>query len=492
MSRLSRFFLRFVQVLIILTPIGVMTWLLSQAFVPRGVFFVRHEVNDLSPFVDPLLPDARARAPFQEEDGDWVQQITGDPVYFFAHPHRDFERADVELWFKNTGVPMVELGPLVNMAAESYDLRPIQNLRIDQSSWARLEQEGRVLLQREPVYDSLDAFFAAPPDRGRVATYHDALPDPYRISGYHSSPIEQTIDVSLRGFHEFVTYVKDETLRFDLRFMDMNREQVSDPVRAIVFNEDGDPVAEARAEDDGNVSDDARPSGLRELRLAAPLLPEGVYKVQLNVGRDIFFRSITSPQQKLTFLTNIYLADEVGYREPNKPVRFWTEAKHLRFVAGRAESMQEIQVGESVVRLTEPYVEYRQEILETGVVRVDVPRGDTIVRSDGHIAFSEGAWFHPDPVRLSADTDLDRLGVDFILTTYTPPMVVGEWFVRTVSFDTSRMAKEDETWKFVISAPGIDGVPAALQIGAIHMTWRGEPLTWRRFIDEIAEAIWTR
>ncbi len=487
---MRRFFLRLAQILIILTPVGVMAWLLYQEFVPSGVFLVRYRVGDRSPFIDHMVPDARVGAPFEEEDGDWVQQIIGDPVYFFVHPHHDFERADVELWFKNTSVPIVELGPLVNAAAESYDLQPIQNLRIDQSTWSRLEQNGLVLLQREPTYDSVDAFLADPPDRRRIATYHYALSDPYRIAGYQPSQTWQKVDVSLRGFHEFVTYIKDETLRFDIRFMDMNRKNGSDPVSALVFNEAGDPVAEAREADDGNVSDDARPSGLRGLLLDVPALPEGVYKVQLKAERDIFFRSIATPQQKLTFLTNIYLADEVAYREPNKPVRFWTEAKHLRFVTQHAESIQEIQVGGSVVRMTEPYFEERYEVPETGVVRVDVPRGDTMVRSDGHIAFSPEAWFNPDPIRLSADTDLDRLNVDFVMATYTPPKVVGEWFVQTVSFDTSQIVKEEGTSKFAISAPGVAELQTALLLGAIHMTWTKEPLTWRRFTDEIKEAIW--
>ena len=163
------FFLRCAQVLIVLIPVVVMGWLVRQAFVPSGVFVVTHRVGELSPFIDHLLPDARAPAPLQEEDGDWVQQIIGDPVYFFVHPHLDFERADVEVWFKNTGVPVVELGALVNVAGEVYDLKPMQNLRLDQSPWTRFEQDDLVLLQRESVYDSVDAFLADPPDRSRIA-----------------------------------------------------------------------------------------------------------------------------------------------------------------------------------------------------------------------------------------------------------------------------------------------------------------------------------
>jgi hypothetical protein len=479
--------IRLLQTGIIAAPIVLFLWLLNLELVPTGVFAVPHSVDELSPFIDQVLPDTRALPPYTDADGDTVQPVVGDPAYFFVHPHRHFDRVDVEVWFKNAHVPIVELGGLAQAAGEVYDLQPLQNLIIDRSSWERIDEHGMVLLQRNKTYESIDAFLADPPPRYKIATYHHTLSEPYRIAGYHPSGESRTIDVSLRGFHEFYTYIKDETLLFDFRFMDMNRKNGLDPVSIVVLNEQGSAVAEARVQDDGNISDDARPSVMRQALLEVPGLPEGVYKIHMRAERDIFFRTITTTQQKMTFLNNVYLGDEVAYREPSNPVRFWTEAKQLRFATQHADAMQEIRVGGAIVRVLEPYLEYRYAVPEAGVVQVDAPEGDAIVYADGHIAFSPEQFFNPDPVRLAASTDLDRLDVDYIIAEYAPPRREGNWFVQTVSFDATLLAKEEGTWKFAISVPGIEDIQGELLLGSLNMKFFRQPLTVHAIVAEIQE-----
>src|SRR3990167_1236856 len=101
---------RFVQAILWIIPTALFLWLLNNELVPSGAFAVERAANGRSPFLDRLLPDARLREAEQDQDGDWVIPIIGDPAFFFAHPHRDFETIEAEVWFKNTGVPIVELG----------------------------------------------------------------------------------------------------------------------------------------------------------------------------------------------------------------------------------------------------------------------------------------------------------------------------------------------------------------------------------------------
>ena len=264
-------FTRLFQCVIVTIPILLFGWLLTQWLVPSGVFFVSHIVGEESPFIDELQPGTRVIAP---QDG--AQSIVGDPVFFFVHPHRDFERIVLEVWFQNASVPIVELGALVTSHPESYELFPLQNRLIDESSWSRLDEDGMVLLQREKTYDSLADFFADPPLRDSVATYRTTFDVPYRLANYQPTSSVQTIDASLRGHQEFKTYIKNETLNFTFHYMDMNRDDGADVVRVTVFNEAGQPVVEARADDDGDAADDAIATGMETLELTASGLPEGV------------------------------------------------------------------------------------------------------------------------------------------------------------------------------------------------------------------------
>lgn len=476
---MTHMFVRFVQLTIVAIPVALFAWLLNRELVPTGTFVVAHAVGDASPFVDGLLPDARV-------DGGNV--IVDDPVFFFAHPHRHFDTVDAEVWFKNDAAPILELGGLGNAEAQAYDLKPLQNLLIDDSSWTRLDENGTVLLQRTPTYASVADFLAHPPPVSTVATYQAALPTPFVLAGYAPSAQTRAIDVSLRGYHEFKTYVKDETLRFDFAYMDMNRDDGADPVSLVVTDANGQPVGDARASDDGDLSDAARPSGLRHVALSVPNLPEGVYKVQMQSDRDIFWRTITTTQQKAVFLNNLFLGDEVGYKSVSGPVTFWTEAKHLMFATRHVEGLQGIVAGASSSRLVidEPYKSFALDVVGDGVQPVSTERGDLEVTADGHVAFSADMYFNPDPVRLTAQADLDRLGVDYVYATYVSPETRGDWKVARVTFDASRLVLDQGSWKFAFSAPGIKALGARVTVGQINMAWHRKPFTLTDLYDYVA------
>ena len=465
------FITRIIQLIIILIPLVIFVWLATQWFVPSGVFFVEHVVGEGSPFVDELGPSQRVG-----DAVDGKQAIISDPAFFFVHPHTDFEAVQLEVWFQNEELPIVELGALSGLDPDVYTLLPLHNLIIDESNWSRIEQDGLLLLQKEKVYDSIAEFFADPPSRNSVATYRTDYNVPYRISGYASTDRQQSIDVSLRGHHEFKTYIKDETLRFNFEYMDMNRDEGEDVVRITVFNEQGQPVAEARASDDGNSSDDARNSGLEYLELTAGGLAEGVYKVVMSTTRDIFFRSIKTPQQKIVFLNTVFIGDEVGYSEPPRGAELWTTVKWLRGQTRHAEGVQTLDGDTGSVEIEEPYQWYSLELTGTGVESVTVPYGDIEIVTDGKIAFSASQFFDPDPAPLSAYATLDQMEVDYVLAKYVSPRQEGEWLVADVGFLVDQIVSDEGTWKFSFSTPAIDALEASMIVHKTNIWFFKDPL----------------
>lgn len=461
---------RLIQLLLIAIPFGVMGWLLNLWFVPSGTFFVGHEVGQSSPFIDELKPETRVGEVYETSQGELAQAIVADPAFFFLHPHREdfFDQVVFDVWFQNEELPIVELGGLARVNPETFTLYPLHNRLIDESTWNRIDEDGLVLLQREQTHDSLADFFASPPSRDEVAVYRTSLDVPYRIDDYQPTSAVQTIDVSLRGHHEFKTYIKDETFYFTFGYMDMNRDEGEDVAQVTVFNEAGQPVAEARAADDGNVSDDAVvDQGLKTLVLNAYGLPEGVYKIVMNTTRDVFFRKIITSQQKIVFLNTIFIGDEIGYREPSEGATFYTEAKRLRFQTRHAEGVQTITADEQTFEIAQPYEWYTLTFLGEGLEGVAVPIGDVEIVTEGKFAFSPSQYFNPDPVALNAYTTIDQLGVDYVLAAYQSPRREGEWLVATVPFVTQDLYEEDQTWKFSFSTPLIDEIGAELLIHRI-------------------------
>jgi hypothetical protein len=468
------FLTRLIQLILIVIPFLVLGWLLNLWFVPGGEFVVKHVVGEASPFIDELKPETRVEEVFRNENGDAVQAIIADPAFFFIHPHREdfFDQLVFDVWFQNETLPIVEVGGLARSNPEIYTLYPLHNRLIDESSWNRIDEDGLVLLQREKRYESIVDFFAAPPSRDDVAVYRTTFDVPYRLSGYEPSETIQTIDLSLRGHHEFKTYIRDEKLIFTFSYMDMNRDDGEDGVQVTVFNEQGQPVAEARASDDGNTSNDAAvDSGLKALTLTAFGLPEGVYKVVMNTTRDVFFRKIQTPQQKIVFLNTLFIGDEIGYREPGQGGTFYTEAKRVRFQTRHAQGVQTIDAGEQTVEIAQPYEWYALAFSGEGIEKVTVPTGDVEVIAEGKFAFSSSQYFNPDPVTLNAYTTIDQLGVDYVLARYRSPRREGDWLVATVPFVTKDLFWDNQAWKFSFSTPFIKELVAKLLIHQIDTTF---------------------
>ncbi|MBI2473087.1 hypothetical protein HYV70_00840 [Candidatus Uhrbacteria bacterium] len=463
------FILRFLQLVIISIPVGLFLWLANQWFVPSGVFKISHVVGESSSFIDELRPETRVSSVEKNEQGQSVQSVFGDPVFFFLHPHRVFSNMNLEVWFQNEGLPLIELGALSKIHPEVYTLTPLQNRIIDDSSWNRLEKNGLVLLQRQQIYQSVDDFFANPPERNQVAVYRTSFESPFRLPSYQSTNKKQMIDVSLRGHHEFKTYIKNETLLFRVSFMDMNRDEGEDVTRLTVFNESGQPVAEARAADDGNASQDAHVvDGLRTIDLRTDGLPEGVYKVVMDAPRDIFFRKVETSQQKMVFLNTLFIGDEIGYREPGQGATFYTQSQRLRFQTRHAEGVQTVLAGDASVTIAQPYEWYTLSLDGQGVRSVTLPAGDVEIVTEGGVSFSKEQFFEPDPPSLNAYASLDQMGVDYVLARYTSPHKEGEWLVANVEFPVSLLYTDNQTWKFSFSTPGIEELDARFKIHQIN------------------------
>lgn len=469
---------RLIQVFLILTPICILGWLGVENFVPSGTFSIKHLVHDASSFMDALAPHERVSDPKKDAEGNWIQTIVADPVFFFVHPHRSFDAVDATVTFKNTNTPIVEFGALASTNPERYLLEPLQNLLIDQSTWSRTVDGDTILLQRTSTYKTIADFLAHPPSREEIATYHMNLSVPFRLPNYGASSAVQTIPVSLRGAQSIKTYLKNEPMHFVFSFMDMNRDHGSDPITIAVTDEAGRSVKNVTIEDDGNSSSNGRGSEVKIFSLDTGALPEGVYKIDIQADRDIFVRSLQTTQQKIVFLHGVYLGDEYGYHETFAPVTFWTEAKRLSVQTRHAESVQTILVGTKPVSIEVPYQLTTTRVTDPGLIPVHVSKGDVEVLADAPIAFSPAQFFRPDTIRLLPHTDLDQLHVNYVFAKYTSPIVRDGWSVATVHLDAKNLWFDQGSWKFTFSTPEIAELKSHVDIKEIDFVMKRAPMLW--------------
>ncbi|MEK7665377.1 MAG: hypothetical protein AAB337_00670 [Patescibacteria group bacterium] len=475
---------RLLQICILLSPLLLLLYLLRIDINPSGVFEIRQTVGELSPYIDRLLPDTRVLG-VTYGDGGAYQLVIGEPTYLSIHPPGEYETVRVELMFQNESQPIIEIGLVVNEEPLQYTLEPLQNLVLDQSLWPSLEENGITLFQRKQVYESITAFEADPPQRSTIATFHHELAQPYQDISYQPTGLLSTVRTSLRGYHEYLTYIKNEPLMLQTAFMDMNRQYGDDPIELLAVNENGEIVGSTRVEDDGEIEATQQGSGLRNTSLVVSDLPEGVYKVIMKAGRDIFFRSLTTRQRYMTFVGPVFIGDEVGYRETPSPVSFLTNGKHLSFETYHADAAQEVTIGSDTLLLPEAKVRYDHEVLDAGLVSVSAEAGDFFMTGDGKVAFMRSQFFNPDPVRLSSITNLDDLGIDFIIAEYTSPEKVGDWLKASAMFELSDWLKKQPDIKFVLSAPNITNLQNEIRVHEFRLKFERPPLDSKNFLNKV-------
>lgn len=480
---------RLTHFIIILAPVVLFIWLLLIDIAPGGNFSVSVPVDSDSPFVDRLLPDDRVLGVQYNRLGEAFVSIINDPVYFSVHlPNTDFETVSVEVEFLPHDQRIIELGGLVDIFSQGYDLRPLFSKILEESTWEELREDGRILLQRVKKFETIADFIATQPERSTIATYHSELPWRFRFSQYKPLGYTQSVDVSLRGSHKYITYLKNEDFRLSVMFMDMNRTTGADSGAVRVWNEEGEVVLEKIFKDDGNEIEN-QISSTTTLSLDQNDLPEGVYEVELSGTSDIFWRVLETPQKYLTFVDKLYIGDDIGHEAEIRATKFYTNAKYLSLETFHADATQRVEIGSEVILVPYSHQKVEAKISDLGVVQGFTPSGDVLIVGEGKFAFTRDAFFDPYPIELGSFTDLDALGMDYVFSTYQPVRQNQNWQTAMATFVISELASQDNSLKFTLSMPAIITHQTMVDVHAINLTFSKKPMTIWEFIKNLVTYI---
>jgi len=479
---------RLLQLLIVAIPFGLFAWLLTVDIAPNGVYETEATVDQVSPFIDHLLPEARVGGVEKGPDGVFVR-VTDEPAYVSFHmPKTDFDQVEVSLVFQNDRQPLVEFGPQVDMYSDTYDLQPIQNKQMESLGWTKISENGITLFERRPVFTTISEFFDQLPPISELATYDYDFNAPFSLGRYRPRTTPRTTPVSLRGYHKYFTYIKNEPLNLAVDVFDMNRTEGADDIAVIVRRHDGTEIQTVSLQEDGNTTENQLSTN-RTLSVDVPDLEEGVYTVELVGTSDIFWRNLTSTQQYMTFNSRVYLGDDVGYLPKPRATTFYTDAKHLTLETFHADALQTLQFGRQTVPVIHTHEKQRVTVVSAGVVEAVSPIGDIRVTGDGNVAFFADAFFAPNPVHLSTQTDLDLLGVQYVLTRYQPPVQEGAWLVAKNTFDVSAITDTRGHAKFALSLPLVKASQSEIRVHAIRLRFTKEPLDASGFLRALRDRL---
>lgn len=486
--------------LIVIAALMPFVWLSWIVAAPNGERSVSWEPGETLPFIQSPLPGERVSEVKESDRGSFVS-IEREPVYVAVFsPSDEFTAAKVTMEFDPHDAFAVELGGLTNVAAYAFDFHALSNAKLESLPWNVLATNGddaMFVFARQNVKASVTDFLAHVPVRSSVATYRAALPGAYRDSSYAPLNGSQQFDVSLRGSHEYLTYIKGETFRTSITYQDINRTFGVDEGYVRVYAEDGTVMLDKPMVDDGNSTEDQVYSS-RTIDLIGTSWPEGVYRVELSGTSDIIWRKFVTNQRYMSFKNRLFIADDVGYLSTDRQTSFVTNSKSVVLETLHADPAHSVIIGDQTIAIPESHAKEYVSVMDGGIVTGRTSSGDVKMTGEGKFAFSKASFFDPDPLMLTVNTDLDDASIQYVLANVPPVQTTDDgWRTASADFDLTKLEKEFGAYKFAIGLPGLAADEEPVDLHRVTVTFQKSPISLytavknelRRWRDAVRERL---
>ncbi len=333
---------------------GVGLW---AYFSPDGTYEVSMSAVDTDHPILELEPRGRLGPPEKNlATGDAYRRIREDLVYINAKLPRLYQSVELELQYRNTGQPILEVG-LVQKDAWKFDLQPFEIGVVDKArkeNWPSVKTDTYELLRRDSAFPSDFGLLAQLNPRLRTYRYGVITDIPFIDPTYQPSPRRTVLTTPLRGSHVLYAYVKNEPLTLSAEWTDLNRQNGVDSLTIQAFAEDDSSlVGEAATGDDGIIlpTGQATPQHT-SLRIEG--LKEGLYKIILATSDDALFTRLETDQDRFAFRNHIFLAGNVEYTTavPGlnlSPTELRTTASQVTFTTPHENGLQDIRASDGTV-----------------------------------------------------------------------------------------------------------------------------------------------
>jgi len=451
------------------------SWLLWMAVVPSGVIIYKKDFIKDNYYIRKFTPGERVGL-----IQDSSQKIIGGPVYFSLRTPRRFNKALVTIKYKNEyELPIIEAGVLADKTVWRYDLEPLENNIINKMSLAwNVTREGDIIfLQKERKYESVKNFMDDLPDLNTVAIYNYDFKAAYILPDYEKEDEEKIIKNSLRGSYEFFTYIKEEELDFSFSIIDLNENKDPDDVELFLYY-DNERIDYARLDDDGITKDNREQSARRVLNIKAAGLPEGVYKIEVKANDDIITKEITTKQQKLSFINNIWL-----FREGEADINLYTNSKNIQARTINPDSLQAIKAGENSLALNETYKLFTVDVIKASTTdkytELSLEKDGVVISGEGVFSFSSESFINPRLAKVDKNLDVIGENISYVIARCNFPAEKDGWKIAQAEFNLNSAYRENGAYSFLLSIPGLkvdDDAEDYIEVDEIEIKLIGKSL----------------
>jgi hypothetical protein len=306
-----------------------------------------------------------------------------------------------------------------------------------------------------------------------LAVYNYSPIYPFRLANYRRS-LPVVLNKTLRGAHQFYTYLENEKLHLEFDFIDLNISSKASPIE-VILSADGNVIASQKLIDE-NLPSTSLQKKEKHLILEKSDLPSGVYKVEVKISDDILIKKISSSLNRLVFINKIRL--DVN----SSPLIFYTDSNYLQVKAFNPASRQTIEFGNEIFNLSDAY---RQIDFETSsslpVKEIKLNKGEIVLENNGIFSWQNDNLFNPSFKKIDRFFSVSEQPL-YIVSRYQKPLEKEGVTTATAELNLKSAYREKGQYSFMISVPGLkaeDEIYDNLEIYTIKIEFEGRTL-WQK------------
>jgi len=130
----------------------VFSWLIQKDLVLDGQLTIESDLTEKQAMISVLYPEHRT-----ERQNDYFI-INNEPIYFNVRSPIEFDRAEVEIEFRNNNQEIINLG--IKTLEEGWDFKnyTLYNETLNEIDWLQISDGLNTLYQRQKNFNNLNDF----------------------------------------------------------------------------------------------------------------------------------------------------------------------------------------------------------------------------------------------------------------------------------------------------------------------------------------------
>ncbi|MFH1535220.1 MAG: hypothetical protein ABIF80_04535 [Patescibacteria group bacterium] len=453
------------RIVLISIPVIILLFTFNKRFVPFGELSETYKFKKQGAVISGLFPaDGVGEIKKDEVTGGRYLEIKGSPIYFYVNLPFSAKYIDLDVSFKESDAPIIQFGvPYKYDGKSQYITDTIGNSFIENLGENVLigKEDDIVLLrnlQSTTQYegtmnnekkDKLADYLSKIPANDTVAFYQVDPINFFRINNYSSGIAKNSIDTILRGSHELVTYIENETLDFSFYFKQRNLSKQIDDVMVKLFR--GNELIE-EWENSESVNVDHEDFD-KMIHIMHNDLETGIYTLEVDTGSNTNIVKISTTQKYMAFKDHLLLDNKEMSSQ-------YYMSNNMVFKTSHSSGLQTVNVdGESIE--IEKLNKYFGYTIDSEIAKVVIPKSDILIEYDG-IASTEleninNLVHRFNIVDLEDSACSGDLDFDYALSSFYDPQInASDTNGYTKTFNVSDLFVDENGIKFKLNIPCIE------------------------------------